>query len=225
MGAMKTDLPVEELELNEEMKDLPMLQKYDSGVQRMIEQVFAGSVIFAPVDRAFDLFIGQKKEKIRFPFISLFPTNGYTLTNKNYQATNIGKPLYKAAHIYNDDTLEYEGQRATLQNYLQYYYFTIPYQIDCWSTSRKSALQLVQELVFWLKSQGQVKVKYREHEFKVNLILDDNIQDSSTYVQYADIGNLYRFTFMIQLDAPIIRTTNYLNITKADIEIDMKEES
>ena len=74
MGAMKTDLPVEELELNEEMKDLPMLQKYDAGVQRMIEQVFAGSVIFAPVDRAFDLFIGQKKEKIRF-FLPMLLTN------------------------------------------------------------------------------------------------------------------------------------------------------
>lgn len=223
MSAMKTDLPVEELELSEEMKDLPMLEKYDSGIKKLIEQVFSGSVILAPYDRAFDLFIGQKNEKISFPFISLFPTQGYTLSNKNFSATNIGKPLYRAAHIYNDDTLAYEGQSATMQNFLQYYYFTIPYQLECWSTSRKQALQLVQELVFWLKAQGQIKVKYRDKEFNTNLVIDDTIQDNSTYVEYADIGNLYRFTFNIQIDAPIIRTTNYLNISTAELSIDMKE--
>lgn len=223
--SMKTDLPVEELELNEEMKDLPMLQKYDAGVQKLIEQVFAGSVIFAPADRAFDLFIGQTKERIRFPFISLFPTNGYTFSNKNYQASNIGAPMFRNAKIYNDDTMTYKGQSAVMQNFVQYYYFTIPYQIECWSTSRKQALQLLQELIFWLKSQGQIVVKYREHKFNVNLIIDDTIQDSSTYVEYADLGNLYRFSFMIQIDAPILRTTNYLNITKSELEIDMKEEN
>lgn len=225
MGAMKTDLPVEELELSEEMKDLPMLQKYDSGMQKLIEQVFAGSVIFAPVDRAFDLFIGQKKDKIRFPFISLFTTNGYTLSNKNYSATNIGKPVYKQAIIYNEDTLKYQGKSPVMQNYVQYYYFNIPYQIDCWSTSRKQALQLLQELLFWLKSQGQIKVKYKEHTFNVNLVVDDNIQDNSTYIEYADMGNLYRFTFLVQIDAPVLRSTNYLNITSAEFTIDMKEES
>lgn len=220
---MKTDLKVEDLVVSEDMKNLPMLAKYDEGIRTMIDQVFAGRVILAPNDRAFDLYIDQTKEKLKFPFISIFPSNGYTRINKNYSASNIGEPINRAAKLYNDLTLKYEGVTPYTQNFYQFMYFNIPYRLDCWSTDRIEALQLVQELVFWLQAQGQIKVIYKDKTLTCNLTVDDTIADNSTYTEYANIGNLYDFTFTITLEAPILRTQNYLNITSSDLELNMKE--
>lgn len=224
MAAKETDFKVEDLVLSEDLKKLPMLARYDEGLRMMIKQVFAGEVILAPNDRAFDLYINQSKDKLKFPFISLFPINGYSRDIRNFSASNIGQPIYRAAKVYDNDTLKYKGQSNVMQNFYQYMYFNISYQVECWSINRLEALQLVQELLFWLSAQGQIKIMYKEHTLDCNLTVGTDIQDNSSYTEYANIGNLYRFTFAIGIHAPVIRTTNYLNITSADLKIELKEE-
>ena len=67
MATTKLDLNVEDLRLSPDMKDLPVIAKYDEAVKELLSQVFAGNVILAPADRAFDLHVGQAKDnKIRF---------------------------------------------------------------------------------------------------------------------------------------------------------------
>ena len=70
---MKTGFHVEDLQLSNDLKTLPMIAKYDEALRTLLSQVFAGKVILAPSDRAFELYIGQVQEEIKFPFISLFP--------------------------------------------------------------------------------------------------------------------------------------------------------
>lgn len=220
----RTDLKIEDLQLSPNLKDLPMLGKYDEAVKQLLKQVFAGKVILAPYERAFELFITQEKETIKFPFISLFPVRGYRMTNRNFAQAKIGNPVYRQAQLYNSDTLSKEGVSNTMQNFYQYLCFDILYQIECWSTNRVEALQLVQELMFWLTAQGQVLVSYKEHKMTCNLSIDDSITDNSTYTDYENIGNIYRFTIEITIEAPVFRTQNYLNITSAEMVIEMKED-
>lgn len=223
MAGYQTDLKVEKLELSEETRKLPMLAKYDEGLRSMINQVFAGEVILAPSDRAFELYIDQSKGNLKFPFISIFPSDGYTRVAKNFGASNIGQAIYRQAKMYDDVTLKHTGQTSSMQNFHQYMYFTIPYTIDCWGTNRYEALQLVQELMFWLLAQGQVKVIYGDGSLTCNLTVNDLIVDSSQYTEYENIGNLYKFTITVTVDAPVIRTTNYLNILRTDLELNMEE--
>lgn len=223
MATTNLDFKVEDLRLSKDMKDLPVIAKYDVAVQELLAQVFAGSVILAPVDRAFDLYVGQQKDTIKFPFISLFPSGGYTRVNQNYPQSNIGNPAYRAAILRDNDTLEKIGQTPNMQNFYQVMYYNIPYSIECWSTNRIQALQLVQELSFWLQTQGEVLIKYKEHKFHANMTISDNIQDSTSYTSYSDLGNIYRFTLNISIEAPVFRTANYLNITKAELELELKD--
>ena len=137
--------------------------------------------------------------------------------------TNVGIPAYRQALLYNDDTLKYEGQSPTMQNFYQAMYFNIPYAIECWSSNRIQALQLVQELMFWLKAQREVLVSYKEILFKANLQVGSDIQDNSAYVSYPDLGNIYRFTIQIVIQAPVYRTANYLNITNTEFKLDLNE--
>lgn len=220
---MKTGFHVEDLQLSNDLKTLPMIAKYDEALRTLLSQVFAGKVILAPSDRAFELYIGQVQEEIKFPFISLFPSGGYTEINQNYMQTNVGIPAYRQALLYNDDTLKYEGQSPTMQNFYQAMYFNIPYAIECWSSNRIQALQLVQELMFWLKAQREVLVSYKEILFKANLQVGSDIQDNSAYVSYPDLGNIYRFTIQIVIQAPVYRTANYLNITNTEFKLDLNE--
>ena len=219
-----TDLKMDELILSPDMKNLPMLAKYDQAVKQLISQVFAGNVILSPVERALELYILQSKESIKFPFISLFPIRGYTRINNNYSQSNIGQAIARQAPIYNPDTLKKTGANAAMQNFYQIMYFSIPYQIDCWSTNRNEALQLIQELLFWIQGQGQVLIIYKGNKYNCNMTLDENITDSSSYLEYENIGNIYRFTMSITIEAPVFRTQNYLNITKASLEVEMKED-
>lgn len=223
MATYNTDLKIEDLQLSPDMKELPVIAKYDVAVRELLSQVFAGSVILAPSDRAFDLYIDQMKDKLRFPFISLFPSGGYTCINKNYPQSNIGNPIHRQAILYDNSTLEKIGRSSIMQNFYQVMYFDIPYSIECWSTNRIQALQLVQELAFWLKAQGQVLIKYKDSKFTANMTIQDNIQDSTSYTSYADLGNVYRFTLNINIEAPVFRTANYLNITKAEIELELRD--
>ena len=223
MSAYETDLHVEDLRLSPNLKGLPVIAQYDEALKELLSQVFAGSVILAPADRAFELYLNQQKEEIHFPFISIFPSGGYQRTNKNWAASNIGQPILRAAQLYEDSTLKKTGTTKSMQNFYQYMYFNIPYSIDCWSTNRIEALQLVQELVFWLQTQGEVKIRYKGHEYTANMIVEDAIGDSTAYTSYSNLGNIYRFTLNIVLDAPVFRTQNYLNITQTDVVVTLKD--
>lgn len=224
MGATKLDFTIEDLQLSPDMKDLPVIAKYDEAVKELLSQVFAGSVILAPADRAFELYVNQTEDKIHFPFISLFPVqSGYTRINRNYMQSNIGNPINRAAYLFNKDTLKKEGRTNLMQNFYQIQYFNIPYAIECWSTNRIQALQLVQELCFWLQSQGEVLVKYKEHQYTANMTISDTIVDNTAYSSYTDMGSIYRFTLNINIEAPVFRTQNYLNLTKGEIEITLKD--
>lgn len=224
MALTNLDLKVEDLVLSPDMKDLPVIAKYDEAMKQLLSQVFAGKVILAPADRAFDLYVGQTEgDSIKFPFMSLFPTGGYSRINKNFAMSNIGNPAYRQALIRNADTLEIEGNSTGMQNFYQTMYYNIPYSIECWSSNRIQALQLVQELCFWLQAQGQVIIKYKEHTFNANLQVADDIQDTTSYTSYSDLGNIYRFTLNINIEAPVFRTQNYLNITSTELTLELKD--
>lgn len=217
------DFKIEDLQLSPDMKDLPVIAKYDEAVKELLSQVFAGKVILAPAERAFELYVTDQSTPIKFPFISLFPSGGYERINKNYAQSNIGQAINRRAFIYDDNTNEKIGQTPLMQNFYQIMYYNIPYSIECWSTNRIQALQLVQELAFWLQAQGQVIIKYRNNKYTANMSVGDVIQDSTSYTSYADLGNIYRFTLSVSIEAPVFRTTNYLNITKADLELELKD--
>lgn len=221
---MRTDLKVEDLQLSPDLKSLPMLAMYDEALKSLLSQVFAGSVILAPSDRAFELFTKQQKDTVKFPFISLFPTQGYTEVSKNWAQTHVGYPVHRQGILYNDDTLKKEGQSAVMQNFYQLMYFEIPYIISCWSSNRIQALQLVQELMFWMKAQSEVLIQYKKKIYKANFQIDDSITDSSQYDMYSDQGNLYRFDIVIAINGPVMRTQNYLNITNTEFKLDLEEE-
>lgn len=225
MSATKLDFNMEDLQLSPDMKDLPVIAKYDEAVRRLLSQVFAGNVILAPADRAFELYVNQTKDKVHFPFISLFPVqSSYTRVNKNFMQSNIGNPINRAAYLFNKNTLAKEGQTNLMQNFYQVQYYNIPYAIECWSTNRIQALQLVQELCFWLQSQGEVLIRYKEHNYTANMTLDDTITDNTSYNSYSDLGSIYRFTIQINIEAPVFRTQNYLNLTKGQLEVVLDEE-
>ena len=223
MAAIDTDLKIEDLELSKDLKGLPVLAQYDEAVKTLLSQVFAGSVILAPTDRALELYINQQKDDIHFPFISLFPNGGYTRSNKNFVMSNVGDPRNRLAKLYEDDTLKFKGYSENMQNFYQVQYFDISYDIVCWGNNRTQALQLVQELSFWMQSQGEVLVQYKDQTFRANLILQDTITDNSSYVTYSDIGNIYLFTFQVSIIAPVFRTQNYLNITSSNITLELKD--
>ena len=122
-----------------------------------------------------------------------------------------------------DGKLEIEGNSTGMQNFYQTMYYNIPYSIECWSSNRIQALQLVQELCFWLQAQGQVIIKYKEHTFNANLQVADDIQDTTSYTSYSDLGNIYRFTLNINIEAPVFRTQNYLNITSTELTLELKD--
>jgi len=225
MGATKLDFTIEDLQLSPDMKDLPVIAKYDEAVKELLSQVFAGSVILAPADRAFELYINQEDEKIHFPFISIFPVqSGYVRVNRNYMQSNIGNPINRAAYLFEQDTLKKKGQTPLMQNFYQVQYYNIPYSIECWSTNRIQALQLVQELAFWLQSQGEVLIKYKEHEYTANMTISDTIVDNTAYTSYTESGSIYRFTININIEAPVFRTQNYLNLTKGNVKVELKLE-
>lgn len=224
MAATKLDFSIEDLQLSKDMKDLPVIAKYDEAVKELLSQVFAGSVILAPSDRAFELYVNQQNDKIHFPFISIFPSGGYTRVNRNFAQSNIGNPAMRAAYLYDNATLKKKGQTKLMQNFYQVQYYNIPYVIDCWSTNRIQALQLVQELCFWLQSQGQVIINYKQGKYTANLTVDNNIADNTSYTSYSDLGNIYRFTIAINIEAPVFRTQNYLNISKGILELNLKDD-
>lgn len=223
MAATETDLKIEDLELSKDLKGLPVLAQYDEAFKTLLSQVFAGSVILAPTDRALELYINQQKDDIKFPFISIFPSGGYTRSNKNYALSNVGEPINRLAKLYEDDTLKFKGYSENMQNFYQVQYFDISYDLVCWGNNRTQALQLVQELCFWLQSQGEVIIQYRGQTYKATLILQDTITDNSSYVTYSDIGNLYLFSLQISIIAPVFRTQNYLNITSSQISLELKD--
>lgn len=225
MATTNLDLKIEDLRLSPNLKGLPVIAKYDEALKELLAQVFAGSVILAPTDRAFDLFIGQSKESLKFPFISLFPSGGYTHVNQNYALSNIGKAVHRAALIRDDDTLQLTGRNKAMQNFYQVMYYDIPYAITCWSTNRLEALQLVQELCFWLQAQGEVIINYKENKYTANVTVSDNISDDTAYTAYSDLGNIYQFTITVTINAPVFRTQNYLNITRAELELTLKDET
>ena len=223
MGVTKLDFSMEDLQLSPSMKDLPVVAKYDEAVKELLSQVCAGNVILAPAERAFELYVNQTDDKIHFPFISLFPVqSGYTRINRNYMQSNIGNPINRAAYLFNKDTLKKEGQTDYMQNFYQVHYYNIPYSIECWSTNRIEALQLVQELCFWLQSQGEVLIKYKEHEYTANMTISDTITDNTAYTSYTESGSIYRFTINVNIEAPVFRTQNYLNLTKANVKVELK---
>lgn len=215
---------VEQLELSENLKHLPMIAMYDEAFRKLISQVFAGHVVLAPTDRAFELYINESGDKLKFPFISIFPTGDYNRVNVNFAQSHIGDRAHRQAIVYDDDTIEKVGVSKKMQNFYQVMYFNIPYTIVCWSNNRVQALQLVQELLFWLDTQGKVKVQYKDQEYDANLVLGRLIKDDSGYTDYANIGNIYRFSITINIEAPVIRTQNYLNISSIPFNLKLTDD-
>ena len=78
MAVSDMDLKIEDLELSEDIKGLPVLAQYDEAFKTLLSQVFAGSVILAPTDRALELYINQEGKDIHFPFISLYSFKSFS---------------------------------------------------------------------------------------------------------------------------------------------------
>ena len=79
--------------------------------------------------------------------------------------------------------------------------------------------------MFWLQSQGEVLIQYKDKRYTANLTIGDTIEDNTSYISYSDLGSIYRFTIAINIEAPVFRTQNYLNITKSQLEVKLKDDN
>lgn len=201
------------------------LSTYHKGIKALLEKVFNGNIVYEPVDTAFEYAIAQSKDnKLTFPYISFYAMPSIILDNKNNSMPGYryGYPFEKALSIYNDQQ-EIEKTSDRMGKSLQTLYIIVDYQFDVWGKTRKEAEDLMQELVFWLVANQEVTVKYQDEPLTFSFAIGENIVDNSDLTQRTEIGPLYRFTFMVSLQATLLRAHTMFNVLKPDISIEIED--
>lgn len=210
----------------EDMSNLPHLERYDEAVTQLIRQIFAGQVVFAPDGNAKEYAIKQRdyeEKSLEFPFISLYPDINYEITNNSFAQYQVGMAMQNKASVYDINTNQYKGDTSYVSKNVQHLYIDIDYQVDIWSLSRGEGLQVVQELLFWLYNQQEVKIKYYNEEFILSLVPPESFTDNSDLLQVETEGKLYRYTLVLTVHAAIYRSKNYFNVLEQVIELDKSE--
>lgn len=202
--------------------------KFGEGFKALINSVFNGDTIYAPVDEAFEYATKQTENKVRFPFISFYVNPNILLDNSNnsmdqyHDGMNFQNPL----KIYNEQGKEI-GTNERLAKNQNFLYIILGYQIDIWGTDRYSTEQLAQELIFWLYENQQISTKLQGEDLNFTFEIDNQLIDNSDLALYQSQGKLYRFTLNINLQGVLLRTKNFFTLLKPKVvvnELKMKGE-
>jgi len=220
----------EVVRLNEDTKVLdlekcPHLERYDEAVKMLIKQAFAGDVIIAPDGYAYKLAVNQTEDNVTYPFISVYPYPSYTLSDQNsFPQYNIGPVVDDFIQVKDKDTMQTRGRSVFMSKNITTLYIDIDYQVDIWALSRSEGLQVVQELLFWLYNQQEVKIKYYGNEFILSLVPPESFTDNSDLPQVESEGKLYRFTLDVKAHAAVYRSRNWFNVLEESIDLDVSDE-
>ena len=195
--------------------------KYSEALQKLIQNVFSGSVILEPVDTAFQYAVKQTNDKIKFPMISIYPNSTIQLDRKNISMPSYkeGIPFQNPMKVYNEDG-SLKGTNEKLAKNAKFLYIIIGYQIDVWATSRIEAEEVMQELLFWLHHNQQVEIEYQGMKLYFSFDLGSEIIDNSDLVAYQTNGKMYRFTYGIQTHATLLRSENYFTVIYPNIAVE-----
>ena len=199
--------------------------QYHEALKAFIKKAFTnGDVILEPVDTAFDYAIKQTKGDLKFPFISFYPapTTNIEIMNNNFASYKEGMTLYKETPVYGDDGA-LKGYTKKLSKNVKNLYINIEYQLDVWALDRKTAEEVMQELLFLLYDNQQLTIKYQTQTLNFTFHIGDTIQDNTDLTQYEQRNKLYRYTLNIGLQAALLRSENYFNVIDPIITLELEE--
>lgn len=198
--------------------------EYSIALQNLFTSVFNGNVVIKPSDDAFDYAIKQTENDLKFPFISFYPNNTIYLDNKNNAMPSYseGMQFQNPMPIYNEDG-SFHGLNDRLSKNAEFLYILLGYQIDIWGTNRLDTEKLVQELLFWLYQNQQIKSEYNETELYFSFEIGNEIIDNSDLTQYQSSGKLYRYTCSIQAQVTLIRSENYFTVKHPNVTVEEKK--
>ena len=174
-----------------------------------------------PVDTAFKYAIQQTNNNLKLPMISFYPDNTINLDKKNISMPSYreGLEFQNPMPIYNDDgSLKSTSQR--LAKSVKFLYIILGYQIDVWATTRLEAEEVMQELVFWLYHNQEVKTTYQGIDLTFSFDLADSIVDNSDLTSYTESGKLYRYTYGIRVHSTLMRSENYFTVLHPNVKVE-----
>lgn len=193
---------------------------YHEAVKKLIQSSFSGQVVLEQVDTAYDNAIKQVKGKMKFPFISLYPTPTIEFENSknSFPSYNIGSPMFTQVPVF-DDYGNYTGSDNRVAKNVKSLYINIEYQIDVWAIDRQTAEEVIRELMFWFYENQELSVVFYGQPLTFTFTVGNNIQDNTDLVNYESNGKIYRYTTNILLSTAIFRTENYFTVQKPKIDI------
>lgn len=221
MNNMKSaPLMNEQITLKQDMKEMPHFIRYDEGLKEFIKNFFVGDVIISPVDQFWEFYIKNSGNDIKFPAVSLFPSD-YELNGdqNNFSSIQLGTFIQDDVNIIDEATNEKQGATKLLSKAARTLYFNIPYQINVWALNRNDALQLVQELLFPLFQHKEFPIRYFNDEYLVSYQISSTINNNSTIGTNSDQGTMYIYSFSIVVTAPIFDSKNYYNAVSKDNKV------
>lgn len=195
--------------------------KYGEALKELLKKVFSGDVIMEPVDTAFKYAIQQTNNNLKLPMISFYPDNTINLDKKNISMPSYreGLEFQNPMPIYNDDgSLKSTSQR--LAKSVKFLYIILGYQIDVWATTRLEAEEVMQELIFWLYHNQEVKTTYQGIDLTFSFDLADSIVDNSDLTSYTESGKLYRYTYGIRVHSTLMRSENYFTVLHPNVKVE-----
>ena len=195
--------------------------KYGEALKELLKKVFSGDVIMEPVDTAFKYAIQQTNNNLKLPMISFYPDNTINLDKKNISMPSYreGLEFQNPMPIYNDDgSLKSTSQR--LAKSVKFLYIILGYQIDVWAITRLEAEEVMQELVFWLYHNQEVKTTYQGIDLTFSFDLADSIVDNSDLTSYTESGKLYRYTYGIRVHSTLMRSENYFTVLHPNVKVE-----
>lgn len=195
--------------------------KYGEALKELLKKVFSGDVIMEPVDTAFKYAIQQTNNNLKLPMISFYPDNTINLDKKNISMPSYreGLEFQNPMPIYNDNgSLKSTSQR--LAKSVKFLYIILGYQIDVWATTRLEAEEVMQELVFWLYHNQEVKTTYQGIDLTFSFDLADSIVDNSDLTSYTESGKLYRYTYGIRVHSTLMRSENYFTVLHPNVKVE-----
>lgn len=139
---------------------IPHLERYDEAFRELLKQSFAGSVVLSTSEEFFKNYRRTEKD-MKLPAISIFPQPEYEINDQNnFASYQVGHQFKSRVPVVDTDTNKIKDESLYMSKNIQALYIDIEYEIAVWSTLRSEALQIVQELIFWLYNQQEVKITY-----------------------------------------------------------------
>lgn len=207
------------------MSGLSDFSKYGIALQKILQEVFTGSVIYEPVDTAFEYAQNQTKNNIKFPFISFYhePSIEIDKSKMSFPSYHRGKLFEKAVAIRDDNNEPTGNENEKISKSVQNLYITMRYIFDIWGTTRNTAEKVAEELLFWLYSNQELTIKYFGQDMTFTFNISDNIVDNTDLTSYHEKGKLYRMSLSVSVDAALFRSHDYFNALTPVISIDREK--